>query len=95
MEKVQISNKCSIIENITFTTKRPNLAEEKSFFVKIMHWLISVLTMTKLNESKDELFEHPPYGPGLASIDYYPFKNLKQLVRGKSFHRMKKLFQSF
>ncbi|XP_069968062.1 uncharacterized protein [Bactrocera oleae] len=44
-----------------------------------------VLTMTKFNEVKYELLEHPPYLSDLATSDYYLFRNLKQFLRGKRF----------
>ena len=41
--------------------------------------------MTKFNELKYKLLEHPPYSPDLAPSDYYLFRNLKQFFRGKRF----------
>ena len=40
--------------------------------------------MTKFNELKYELLEHPPYSPDLAPSDYY-LLSLKQFLRGKRF----------
>ena len=42
-------------------------------------------SMTKFNELKYELLEHPPYSPDLAPSDYYLSTNLKPFPNGKRF----------
>lgn len=45
----------------------------------------SFLTITKLNDLKYDLLDHPPYSPDLAPSDFFLFTNLKKFLSGKRF----------
>lgn len=66
--------------------KQPGLRKKKIIFLQDnapAHK--SILTMTKFNELKYDLLEHPPYSPDLAPSDFFLFPKLKKFLSGKRF----------
>lgn len=79
---------CNLLDQLDakIHEKRPGLQHKKIIFHQDnapAHK--SVLSMSKFNELKYELLDHPPYSPDLAPSDFYLFRNLKQFLRGKHF----------
>lgn len=66
--------------------KRPHLQRKKPLFLQDNARVHTcAISMSKIEELKFELIDHPPYSPDLAPSDFFLFPNLKKWLAGQRF----------